>query len=135
MDWSHYRSALKPQIPDFPTDADHLHTLNFIQDAITNYLNSFHPLRPINYNKIKIKPQWWNKDIQQAIAGRKQAIFRFQNQMTQGNFINAQHQSAKVRRLIKRLKRDNWRRYSAEITIFTTPARHWRQVKWFSPPI
>ena len=103
-----------------------------ITSAMKDFLDYFYPKHRQNPNSTKIKLAWWTSNIQKEITKRKTEISTFQQSMTLTHYIQAKHQIAHVKLIIRQAKRDNWKTKCSQLYYNTNSRTLWNTIKWFT---
>lgn len=74
---------------------------------------------------------WWNVECEMLIRQRKAALNNFQLTRLFSDLVKYQRQVAITKRELRRIKRDNFRRFCEGINKYTNQAFLWRTIKSF----
>ena len=82
-------------------------------------------------DKIKTKfcRPWWNSECSRAVAQRRRARRRAERNPTLTNTIDLRRCTAKAKKIIKKTKRETWRKFCSTITSETPTKQIWDMVK------
>lgn len=106
---------------------------------ISDTLHSFLPSRKKSSNNnstkelIKKTPQspWWNENCTETVELKKKALKVYRKNPTMENYINFKIQAAVTKRLLKKEKRQGWRKFCASITPQSKFFKIWKIIKKF----
>ncbi|KAJ4425436.1 hypothetical protein ANN_28051 [Periplaneta americana] len=123
VDWTRAAVDLQEKLLDSAS-------LENFHRTIYHYLEEKYPSTEKRKQALKIKPLWWNSNIQKEIALRRHYLNTFWRQPSLVTFIAKQY--AKVRRLIVKYKRSVWRAYTTQINAHSSATDIWKAIKWFT---
>lgn len=75
--------------------------------------------------------RWWDRECEEAINERKQALREFNKNKTMHNFIEYKRTRAVARKVINKKKRENFDEFCASINRFTSVSYVWKVMRTF----
>ena len=79
--------------------------------------------------KTKFAKAWWTPECSKLVAQRRRARKTMERRPTIQNIIEYKRTAAKAKRLIKKTKRDTWRKFCSTLTAETPPQVIWKMIK------
>lgn len=125
-DWDLYRTLIEGQTNNFNLT----NTANENLELFNNIIISAATIAVGKTKSSKRQPvPWWNNEIAQALTLSKHAFNVYKKHKTIDNLIIFKNLRAKSRQLIKKGKRDSWKKYVASINPSTPIGDIWNKVR------
>ncbi|KAJ8706380.1 hypothetical protein PYW08_011006 [Mythimna loreyi] len=132
VDWDLYAKILDLRVSSLPliSGANAQECFTAFSNAISATADDCFPSKKPSSGKIP-SPPWWDRECSAAIRARNEAEKQLNADMNLENLINFKHVLAKSRKLLKRKKREGWRRYCDSLSPSTPASVVWRKLKSF----
>ncbi|KAJ8734529.1 hypothetical protein PYW08_013779 [Mythimna loreyi] len=132
VDWDLYAKILDLRVSSLPpiNGANAQECFTAFSNAISATADDCFPSKKPSTGKIP-SPPWWDRECSAAIRARNEAEKQLNADMNLENLINFKHVLAKSRKLLKRKKREGWRRYCDSLSPSTPASVVWRKLKSF----
>ena len=109
VNWENWSRDIKPSTSIIPNNVE---TLNKdIMERILDAAGKNIKMTAGNKDNIRKSTPWWNIECSRAVALRRQARRKCEKYPMMANVIDYKKKDAKSRQVIKKAKRDSWRKY------------------------
>ena len=123
-DWERFANlAILNDIPEFFNDVDDM--ITFFISLVLNAATMCIKRTP---GKAKRSVPWWKPECKEVIRNKRNAWKKYKRNKNDSNFIAFKTARAIACKVIRKAKRESWRRYVSSITQWTPVTAIWKKI-------